>query len=82
MDRLKDKKMPVTIHKMKGEEFPPAIQKKFNVKPKQILTVTVETADDFGNELLQAFEEVKAHRKGEIDLPTYDDFVKELNNGV
>jgi len=65
-----------------------------NISPQQQFNITIEVVEDtkkdddiytvknLREDLTEAFQNVRDHQAGKIDLPNYDDFVKELENEV
>lgn len=69
--------MPTKHHHVKGDEFPPGLQAKFNIKSHQLLTVTIEVEEEMaeydvenlGDTLIEGFKEILAYKKGELEFP-------------
>ncbi|MFO7883603.1 MAG: hypothetical protein R6U68_02180 [Desulfobacteraceae bacterium] len=77
--------MQKIIENIKGSEFPPELQIKFNIKPKQILTIIVKDEDDNdydmenrGNALVESFESIAYHAESKIKLTKARDILKSL----
>ncbi|MBF0235503.1 MAG: hypothetical protein HQK65_21080 [Desulfamplus sp.] len=77
--------MQKIIKNIKGSDFPPELQIKFNIKPKQILTIIVRDEDDndydmenVGNALIESFESIASHAEGKIKLTRARDILKHL----
>jgi len=70
--------MPTTtIENVRIDQLTPAFWRKHNITPQKPITIIVEDeTDDLGEALLQGFKEVKAHIKGEIELPNARDVFK------
>ncbi len=78
--------MPVTTRRMQGAEFPPELQKVFNIKPHQFLKVTVEVEEhndeydmeNLGEVLLESAKEIAEAKRQGKRLTNAREFLKTL----
>jgi len=83
METLERCNMPTTIKNIKGTELPPSLRSRFNVKDYQYLTLTVEIEEEYdvenvGEALIEAFQEIKAHKEGKLKLNNAREFLSSL----
>lgn len=74
-----------TTKNIRGEELPPSLRKRFNVKSRDYLTVTVKIRDDekydtinVGDDIIESLKEIVDARKKGIKLPNARDLLKSL----
>ncbi len=79
--------MPVTIRHIQGGELPPSLQNKFNVKPHQLLTLTVEVEDEkteeydmenLGDTLIESAKQIVEAKQQGRKLTNARDFLNSL----
>lgn len=92
MDTLERKEMPaVTLRHIRGDELPPSLQNKFNVKSYQSLTITIEIEDEqkrtddsefeienLGDSLIESLQEITEAKRQGKRLPNARDLLNEL----
>jgi len=65
-----------TTENIRGEELPPSLRKRFNVRSRDYLTVTVKVHDNeeydtinVGDDIIEGIKQIIALKKGELDFP-------------
>jgi len=65
-----------TTENIRGEELPPSLRKRFNVRSRDYLTVTVKIRDNeeydtinVGDDIIEGIKQIIAHKKGELNFP-------------
>jgi hypothetical protein len=74
-----------TTKNIRGEELPPSLRKRFNVRSRDYLTVTVKIRDNeeydtinVGDDIIESLKEIIDARKKGIELPNARNLLKSL----
>jgi len=74
-----------TTENIRGEELPPSLRKRFNVRSRDNLTVTVKIRDNeeyevqsVGEGIIKGLEELLHAKKNGIELQDAEDFLRNL----
>ncbi len=81
--------MPTTLRHIPGAELSPILQNKFNVKPHQLLTLTIEVEkedrpeeeydmENLGEALLESLKEIAEAKRQGRELPNARDLINSL----
>jgi len=65
-----------TTENIRGEELPPSLRKRFNVRSRDYLTITVKVRNNeefdtinVGDDIIEGIKQIIAHKKDELDFP-------------
>ena len=74
-----------TTKEIRGEELPPSLRKRFNVRSRDYLTVTVKVRENkkhdienVGDGIIKGLEELLHAKKNGIELQDAEDFLRTL----
>lgn len=91
IETLARQHMQTTIEHIQAAELPPFLQKKFNVKPEQLLKITIEVEEprgkkklgefeieNLGDVILEGLKEIAENKEKGIKMPNARDLLNSL----